>query len=193
MRITAVVQENSRFNVVQYGLDNLSKNLDKVIFMFVPSLSLDSSVRETIEKRLKRRLVAIDGANYVVYYSKGMTFRDPPTSSGSPNSSAIYFIFDDKTGLLLQLIPPNSKTSCNYHKKGSERFYSLLGDCDICSCNGKKDSHNIHNLNGNTFTVESNHYHQLSTLSKSAINIVLMPPGSGMSDHHYSKKCIKEC
>ena len=79
MRITAVVQENSRFNVVQYGLDNLSKNLDKVIFMFVPSLSLDSSVRETIEKRLKRRLVAIDGANYVVYYSKGMTFRDPPT------------------------------------------------------------------------------------------------------------------
>jgi hypothetical protein len=193
MRIIVFLQEHSNTSIVKCDSKKLLNYMDSVKFVFIPAKDLDLATRKRIEKNLERKQIKIDGNTYVIYHDKNMKIQDPPKSSGSPNSDAKYFVFDDETGLLVQFIPQNSKTSCNYHKEGNERFYNLLGDCNICSCNGKKGSHNTHNLNGNSFTVESNHCHQLSTSSESAINIVLMPPGVGVSDHHYLKKCIKEC
>jgi hypothetical protein len=192
MEITAVIQEKSGANIVKLDSKKLLDSVNSIKLAFVPSKDLDLATRKEVERLLKRRKIKIDGTDYVIYHDKNVKIHDPPISSGSPNSDAKYYVWDDKSGLLFQFIPKKSKTSCNYHKKGNEKFYNLLGDCYVCFCNGKKDSHKTKFLNGNSFTVKPRQCHQLYTSSKPAINIILMPPQIGRSDHHYLKKCIKE-
>ena len=76
-------------------------------------LVVDEIIKRKLGKILERREIQNDDTYYFLYHDKNIEFHDIPIPSGSPNSDARYYVWDNKTGLLLQKILPHSKTSCN--------------------------------------------------------------------------------
>ena len=197
MEITAVIEKKSVLDVAEFNLNYLLKHIDDVKLAVLQDMEADCVVTRLTGKYLERREIRRDGV--VVYHSGDIEFHDPP-KEGSEGSAAKYYVWDDRTGILLQRIPPNSCTSHNLHKKGPERFYSIKGRCYICVCYYPdlstedifyKGDISLNSINP-PFVVEPYHCHQLHSLSDPAFNIILMPPGVGRSDHHFPKKCYKE-
>jgi len=183
-----VMQEKSNLTVSRFTLNEFMKRIDDVKLAVLKDEEAECAVSRLTKKHMER--ASID-KNVVVYHNGLLKFHNPPIASGSPGSDARYHIWDEDTGLLLQYLPKDSHTSCNYHRDGSEMFYNVSGICYICFCDGKDN--NVKLLKGSSFNISPYFPHKLGALYGPAVNIILMPPKSGMSDHHYLKKCIKEC
>lgn len=198
MEITAVIEKTSGLDVAKFNLNDLLNHIDDVKLVVLQDMEADCVVRRSTGKYLERAEISSD--DIVLFHSRDIEFRSPPKRSESPKSAAEYYIWDDKTGILLQRIPPYSYTSFNLHTKGSELFYNIKGKCRICICyypdlktsKGAFYKGDISLNDINPFTAESYHCHKLHSLSSSVFNIILMPPSVGTSDHHYPERCIKE-
>jgi hypothetical protein len=191
MPMTTVAQENSGLTIKECDLDELFERLVNVKLTITQSyttdrLIIDHLIRQEMENFLERRKLLVDGITHFLYFDKNIRFHDPPIPSGSPNSDARYYIWDNNTGLLLQKIPPYSTTSCNFHRITDESFHNFEGEVYICLPEEEKL------LNGSCH-VTTNQCHRLYTSSEPAINIILTkPPGLGITDHYHPEKCVKE-
>jgi hypothetical protein len=185
MQINAVVRKTQNLTSVKYNPEELLNNLDIVELAFIPTFDVDSLIRKTAEKHLKRVVISPDKITFSLYHNGSTEILDPPML-GSPGSDAKYYIWNEENGLLLQFIPKYSKTSCHYHEITSEFFSNLAGYCRICSLGVEKI------LNGNSSIIKPYQCHQLHTSSTPAINLILMnPSGLGKTDHHYLKECVE--
>lgn len=192
MVITTVKETDSGLNVVKYEPNELLSHLykEKTKLAIVPT-DVDSSIRRRLEGRLDRITIIPDGIPYFLYHDRNIEILNPPRK-GSEGSAAKYYIWDNETGLLLQYIPTNSSTSCNFHTKGPEKFYNIEGDCRVCVCRVNNHYEGDKTLRKESLTVSPYHSHKLHSSSESVINIILMPPGVGTSDHNYPEKCMKD-
>jgi hypothetical protein len=190
MTITTVIQTDSGLDVVQYKADELLNRLNTVMLAISPGECYDSLIKKTAEKSLKRLVLIHDGIDYPLYYNKAIKFHDPPIS-GSPGSAARYYVWDESSGLALQIIR-DGVTSCNRHTKGHEKFYSVLGESHVCICSYGNNSPtgDVTLKEGNSLILYPNYWHRLDALSP-ALNILLMSPGAGRSDHHYPERCVR--
>lgn len=188
MKITVVIQKDSGLAIQECGFEELFRN-ERNIRLAILKTELEGTYDYLIEQKmgkLERRIMELDDTYYFLYFDRNIQFHDTPIPSGSPNSDARYYVWDDKTGLLLQAIPPYSKTSCNFHIRTDETFHNVGGDAYICLPEEAKL------LNGSCH-VTTNQCHRLYTSSEPALNIILMnPPGLGITDHYHPKKCVKE-
>jgi len=191
MTITTVVQENSGLTIKECDFDELFRLLINVKLAITQSdttdhLITDRLIKQEMENFLERRTLPVDGITHFLYLDRNIEFHDTPIPSGSPKSDARYYVWDNKTGLLLQKIPPYSKTSCNFHRITDESFHNVGGEVYICLPEEEKL------LNG-SYHVTPNQCHRLYTSSEPAINIILTnPPGLGISDHYHPKKCVRQ-
>lgn len=202
MAIATVIQTDSGFKIVDWQLHDLLQNETSIRLAVIENKSKDDFFDYVVSRRLGNILkggeIEIGDKYYFLYYDKGIEFHDPPIRGAhgikdSPDSSAEYFIYDDKTGILFQYLPRGS-TSRNYHTRGDEIFYNLGGDCRLCKC-----FYPTKNYQGDVlleketpFIVRPYECHQLHASSTPVVNIILMPPGVGRSDHHYPEACIKQ-
>ena len=189
MKITVVIQKDSGLAIQECGFEELFRN-ERNIRLAILKTELEGTydylIEQKMEKTLERRLMKLDGNYYFLYHDKNIEFHDTPIPSGSPGSDARYYVWDNKTGLLLQTVPPYSKTSCNFHRLTNETFHNVGGDVYICLPEEEKL------LNG-ICHVTPYQCHRLYTSSEPAINIILTkPPGLGIIDHYHPKKCVKE-
>lgn len=181
MGIKTLIKENDKLKMVNYSSNELLEYLDSIELVF-QNVSIKPSIVETIEKKLCKFIINQDGVSLPVYYNRKIKIFDPPLE-GSPGSDAKYYIWDDETGLLLQFIPPNSRTSYHYHKITREEHHNILGKHRLYSSNGEIT------LKGSSIILDPYNWHQILTLSNSSINTILMdPPGLGKSDHFYFDK-----
>lgn len=192
MQITAVVQENSGFNVSRFDLKELLGHIDDVKLAVFQDMDVDCLVAKQVGKHFE--MVEMPRDDVVLFHDKSIKIHSPPIPSGSDKSSAEYFVWDEDTGILFQRIPANKYTSCNYHTKGDERFYNIKGKSSICICRPSNNYfEGFKNLeNGNSVFMSSGYCHGLYAPSGPSYNIILMPPGTGRSDHHYPDRCPKQ-
>ncbi len=197
MVITAIKKTDSGLAIVEYQFHEWLRNQVGMKLAVVTDGTLDYMMSGR-KANLIRREIKLDNNPYFLYHDKTIEFHNPPIRGshdikGSPDSSAEYFIYDDATGILFQHLPRGS-TSRNYHTKGNEIFYNLAGDCRVCNC-----LYTVNSYKGDIvlkkkipFIVKPYECHQLHASLNPVVNIILMPPGVGRSDHHYPEKCIKE-
>lgn len=191
MEITTVIQENSGFSVAQFNLKELLERIEDVKLAIFQNIGVDCLVTRPIEKHLK--MGEIPNEDIVLFYSRDIETCFPPIR-GTNTSAAEYFVWDEDTGILFQRIPTNRYTSCNYHTIGVEKFYNIKRKSSICVCLPEKNSfEGFENLeNGNSVIMPPGYCHSLYAPSGPAYNVILMPPGTGRSDHHYPEKCPKQ-
>jgi len=187
MTITTVIQKDSGLAIKECEFEELRNGRN--IILAVLKTKTEGIYDYLIEQKIgdfETRIWELDDTYYFLYFDRNIQFHDTPIPSGSPKSDARYYVWDDKTGLLLQAIPPYSKTSCNFHIRTDESFHNVGGKVYMCLPEEEKL------LNGD-YHVTPNQCHRLYTSSETAINIILMnPPGLGITDHYHPKKCVKE-
>lgn len=116
---------------------------------------------------------------------KGFFVYTPPKKSQSSGSNALYLArsADKKEGLLLQLLPPFSKTSCHHHTQKREAFHLIEGVATLIT------SQSVWTLyRGDTHVVEPGVIHQTRTDARPAIILIEVvgdPEGLSMQDHVY--------
>lgn len=188
--ITTVVRENSGLTVTQYNPRELLTRLDTIELAVVPSTVEELLIRKEVGKRLERVEITLNHTGYLIYHDKNIEFHRPPLK-GSGGSHAKYYVWDEEKGLALQRIQ-HLHTSCNYHTKGSEKFYSISGSSLVCICSCRDNSHmrDVILKNGEPLIIDPYYCHRLTVLCPT-LNIILMPPGVGRTDHHYPEICYK--
>lgn len=123
--------------------------------------------------------------SYVVGHKGFYIYPENKRKAKSPGSDAIYLARseDKMEGLLLQMLPPHSKTSRHYHKTKTETFHAME-EGFLVNANGKSSG-----FPPSTFvTIEPNVVHQLYTDYKPALTLLLVegdPKGLSMDDHNY--------
>lgn len=200
MTITTVVQENSGLAIKECEFDELFRLLINVKLAITQSDTIDCLIEQKMGKFLERRTLPVDGIPHFLYLDTKIKYYDIPLPI-SKGSGGVYHIKDFGLGLLLQLLSKDRYSSCNFHTRnfnndhnnGSEYFYPLTEGYKMCTC-----SYNERIFNGEknlkpkeVFSVGSYECHRGYALSNSVLNIILMPPGAGVSDHNYPEICIR--
>ena len=114
--------------------------------------------------------------------------------SSHKQSQATYLLYgthpQKKYSLLVHYLPPESRTSCHFHTKTTEDFFSIVGSChigtfDLCELNAECQHHR---LSYASLRVLPEHVHQMWTQKQPALSFIVMrglPSPTDMSDHHY--------
>ncbi len=78
-----------------------------------------------------------------IAFRHGLKILRPPLA-GSPESGALYWIVhpSDNTLLLLQYMPPDTKTSVHWHAEEHETFHVLRGSCSLLMGNANDSEPN---------------------------------------------------
>ena len=150
-----------------------------------PIFRLDSGLTRT-------EFEVIPGQPIVVAYRDLLTlFSEDERGSRSSDqgSAAIYLAWREYNGssMLLQVLPPHSRTSCHYHRDTEEVFQCLAGTCTVGTCSRTADSRGTKVLHpGMPYTVPANTIHQMWTDDAPAVNFLDMrglPRATKMDDH----------
>lgn len=147
--------------------------------------------RETdkLQNYVLNRLPNFGGTEYLLAL-RGFSLYEPHTKR-SPTSQAEYLACStDKTdGLLLQVIPPFSKTSCHRHKEKREALHVIAGEATLLT------SQSVWTLyRGYSHVIEPGVFHQTRTGSRPALIVVEItgdPEGISMNDYEYGdESCL---
>lgn len=104
----------------------------------------------------------------------------------SAGSQATYPGMHVKKGILVQVLPPNCKTSHHYHNNVVETFINLEGECMIMV------DKVANKLKQGVVQVTSGHAHQLKTGAKAALNLLHMDPFAPIADENFDHHYVKE-
>lgn len=136
-----------------------------------------------------------DGVEYFLALKGFRIIPENKRKSKSATSNAIYIAesADKMDGLLLQYLPPQSRTSCHYHKGKTEAYHLVEGTAAIL----KKFPGRLCNI-WHPFDLEAAEPHIVFPFEKhkvetdkfsslTLLEIIGDPKGLSMDDHHYGE------
>lgn len=173
-----------RFNLIEELDGNEDPKLLANITNFDSRRFNDFLKRDSVSKIV----VDFDGDSIPIAL-RGFHIYDPPKTSNSKSSNAIYYARSEnkKDGLLLQYLSPNSSTSGHYHKIQTEAYFLLAGEAVIktaCAEIFLKEP----GISQAVILPNENSCHPLITSGKPAITLMQIkncPGGLSMKDHYY--------
>jgi len=140
---------------------------------------------------LKKTVTELPDLSRIHLATKGWHIYDPLKTSNSKGSAAIYLARseDKMNGLLLQYLPPHSRTSAHYHTVQTETYYLLLGKASI-ETPGATIVLNVPGRSQATIKPGTQSAATHSVITKDlpslmVIQLVNCPGGLSMDDHHY--------
>lgn len=124
------------------------------------------------------------GEGEVTILSRGFHFFPKPKPSLSATSGALYLgrSIEKARGWLLQLLPPDVRTSRHYHECKEERFINLAGSCVLGLGDREIDATSL------DIVVKPLRVHYLRTSAQPALNVLIItghPDPLSLADHHY--------
>lgn len=150
-----------------------------------------NAIRRIIEKKKGFTMITIPYGKTPCFLAlRGFHIYKPPKISNSPTSRAIYYARseDKQNGLLIQYLPPYSRTSKHYHEQQTEAYYLIAGSVEIetnCAVIPLK----VPGVSQVTILPgKPGSPHPLITYKEPALTllqIVNCPGGLSMEDHHY--------
>lgn len=146
--------------------------------------------------RFTESIDGIDPIEVLLVHGALTWFYQPQSSNSIACGSAAQYLAAGRIGnwsVLLQHLPPHSRTSWHYHKGSQETFIPLSGWCGVCLHHKDVDGKQCYETmldaeQGNSMHVEPGTPHVLYTCESPAINLILMTDRSepfDSSDHHY--------
>ncbi|HDZ54545.1 MAG TPA: hypothetical protein ENI19_02190 [Candidatus Nealsonbacteria bacterium] len=109
---------------------------------------------------------------------QGFIIFDPPLESRSKKqkSNAVYYAASEKWGLLVQYIPPDSRTSSHDHSKSRwiETNHPLIGGAKLCTSENRQQQLTYHLTMANPISpvITPRVIHQISTDDQPLLNII---------------------
>lgn len=147
---------------------------------------MEATKKERKEK-LEFKVIGIDlaGIPYFLALRDFHMYDKNNQKAKSPNSEAIYIARSENKmdGLLLQYLPPNSKTSRHYHKHKTENYHLIAGKAKIETSVGNQTLEHA-----TTHTIKPEVTHQVVTEKEPSLILLEIlgdPEGLSMNDHNY--------
>ena len=155
----------------------MSRELNGIV---VAVLSESRDIPDGLRIRLNKKRVTLGTKEYQFLYNNHLDFVEP--FSNSPTSNAVYIAKSkglNGEGFLLQWLPKDSRTSRHFHKRETETYLNLDGECTL-----EVDERMIRLKHG-IYTVKPYEIHQLFTEECPCLNLLHIKGSSIDELEHY--------